>query len=109
MSYMTESEALQELHSSLEAEEWCAERDAEERAVTLRQKIAKMARLRNTALAANVGERVLCPVCGKGVVKKTHNQVFCSNGRTRKGASSCKDKYWNLVDDNRRCRALLQP
>jgi hypothetical protein len=108
MTYMTESEALQELGTEQEVDDWFADEEAEQRKADLRRKIAKMVALREVALKAKVGERIACPCCGKSFVKKTYNKVFCSNGRTRKGSSSCKDRYWNYVDDNRRPRAGLQ-
>lgn len=44
---------------------------------------------------AKVGDTVKCPVCNKKFVKSTYNKIFCSNGRTVKGRSSCKDVYHN--------------
>ncbi|QPI17827.1 hypothetical protein POP12_035 [Pectobacterium phage POP12] len=42
------------------------------------------------------GENIECPYCGKVFVKKG-NKTFCSNGRTVKGKSSCKDKFHNSI------------
>lgn len=44
------------------------------------------------------GCTMTCPGCGKRIVKTTYNKVFCSNGRTVKGRSSCKDYFWNVIN-----------
>jgi len=55
--------------------------------------------------AAKVGDHIRCPTCRKEFVKRTYNQVFCSNGKQSK--HSCKDRYWNFVDDSRRHRMMI--
>ena len=50
-----------------------------------------------------IGSDIVCPVCGKVLIKKTKDHVFCSNGRN-KGAGNCKDAYWNKIDPKKRNR-----
>jgi len=57
----------------------------------------------DVARAAKRGSKIECPVCGKSLVKRSYQQVFCSN----KGRGNCKDRYWNCVDENRSFRAQL--
>jgi uncharacterized protein with PIN domain len=52
----------------------------------------------HAAKSAKTGSSIRCPQCGKLITKTTYNKVFCSNGRTVKGRSSCKDAYWNAVN-----------
>jgi DNA-directed RNA polymerase subunit RPC12/RpoP len=52
----------------------------------------------DAAKSAKTGSEIRCPQCGKRITKTTYNKVFCSNGRTVKGRSSCKDVYWNTVN-----------
>ena len=54
-------------------------------------------RLYNKAKAAKVGSDILCPVCAAIHKKTTYHKVF--------DKKSCKDTYWNTVDENRRDRA----
>jgi hypothetical protein len=54
------------------------------------------------AKAAKVGALVSCPVCGTSFRKKSYQQAFCRN----KGRGNCKDRFWNLTDEERRDRAL---
>lgn len=56
------------------------------------------------AKKTRAGQMVRCPCCGKFFKKKVHSQAFCSNGRTVKGRSSCKDRYWNTVNPARQYR-----
>lgn len=56
--------------------------------------------------AAKTGSHVNCPVCGVSFKKTTYHKVFCSNQKTQRGRSSCKDQYWNTVDEKRYERAL---
>lgn len=98
--YMSEADALNEWSDEGEEdfeEEYCAEEQTAKKAELLRNR-------RQKALVAKVGEAIVCAYCGKKMIKKTYNQVFCSNGRTCKGHSSCKDKYWNTVDSVRCAR-----
>lgn len=53
------------------------------------------------AKAAKTWEKIICPVCGKVVVKKSYQQAFCCNS----GRMNCKDRYWNLTDEKRLERA----
>lgn len=57
-----------------------------------------------TAKTAKVHQDVICPFCGKPFKKKSYQQAFCSRKKNRSGASKCKDRYWNTVDDGRRSR-----
>lgn len=50
-----------------------------------------------------VGQQIICPTCGKEHVKKSYQSQFCSN----KGKKNCKDRYNNLVNDDRRERTHL--
>lgn len=52
----------------------------------------------HAAKKAKRGSTIRCPNCSKKIVKTTYNKVFCSNGRTVKGRSSCKDVYWNTIN-----------
>ena len=38
----------------------------------------------------------------KKFVKEIYNKIFCSNQRNHKGSSSCKDIYWNIIDERKR-------
>lgn len=55
---------------------------------------------------AVVGAWIICPTCGRIFKKRTYNQIFCSNGRTKKHGN-CKDDYWNETDDKRKARKTL--
>jgi hypothetical protein len=50
---------------------------------------------------AQIGATIECAGCKRKIVKKSYQTQFCSN----KGASNCKDRYWNLVPGKRRHRA----
>ena len=41
-----------------------------------------------------VGDRCICPICGKEFTKRQYAQAFC-NGK-------CKDAYWNAKKDRHR-------
>lgn len=60
-------------------------------------KAQEMVDLYTCARSTKIGSLMFCPGCGKKIVKTTYNKVFCSNGRTTKGRSSCKDYYWNVI------------
>lgn len=45
------------------------------------------------AAAANVGQVIMCPGCGKEYVKGSYQQKFCSH----KGRDNCKDWYWAMI------------
>ena len=55
-----------------------------------------MQELYDAAKIARVGEDIKCPVCEQMHVKRTYNNVF--------DRAECKDRYWNTVDEKRRCR-----
>lgn len=59
------------------------------------------------AKSAKVGDTVCCAGCGKKFIKTTYNKTFCSNGRTTKGKSSCKDRYHNMMTPSRLDRLNL--
>lgn len=59
----------------------------------------------NRNKAAINGSKCICPSCGKQFVKGRKNQAFC--GAKKKGKSSCKDHYHNLVNEDRTFRAGL--
>jgi hypothetical protein len=55
---------------------------------------------------AKVGSTIECAYCSIQVEKTTYHKTFCNNQKkTKRGVNSCKDKYWNTVDDSRRARA----
>lgn len=54
--------------------------------------------------AAKVGSKLSCPVCGVSFLKTTYHKVFCSNQKTHRGKSSCKDQYWNVATPERKTR-----
>ena len=58
-----------------------------------RARRAKGSKKYQAAKAAPVGSLIKCaaPGCGKKFIKKSYQQVFCSN----KGRGNCKDRYWN--------------
>lgn len=89
----TEAQAMED-NSDGGAADDMAEREAEERFHD-RQDSKKRYQI---AKAAKVGSKIFCPGCGKLFVKTTYNKVFCSNGRTVKGQSSCKDRYHNMAN-----------
>jgi len=83
--------------------------DSDER---LAERVALMKQRYLAAKGASVGSTVVCPTCGRSHTKTTYHKVFCSNQKrkTRKvkgeQKTSCKDQYWNTVDDTRRERAV---
>jgi len=60
--------------------------------------ITTMKRLYALAEEAKIGSTIRCPTCGRAIVKTTYHKKFSS--------TKCKDRYWNLVDDKRRARAI---
>lgn len=55
------------------------------------------------AKRAKTGTTIRCPTCGRLHVKTTYNKIFCSNQKTvKRGPLSCKDAYWNRVDEDKR-------
>lgn len=54
----------------------------------------------SAAKKAETRATISCPCCGKLIIKKTYNKIFCSNGRTKKGGN-CKDNFWNVVDERK--------
>jgi hypothetical protein len=61
--------------------------------------------LYEVAKTAKVGEMIACPNCKKMHKKTTYHKIFCNNQKTHPGKRSCKDRYWNTVDEKRRDRA----
>ena len=57
----------------------------------------------NKAKDAKVGDNIVCPGCNGRHIKTTYQKVFCSNIKT-KPTGNCKDKFWNIVDPEKRCR-----
>lgn len=47
-----------------------------------------------------VGSTTRCPSCGTTFIKSSYQQIFCKS----KSRTKCKDKYWNTVDEDKRCR-----
>ena len=61
--------------------------------------ISRLQERYDIAKKTSVGLMIRCPACNKEIKKTAYNKTFCSNQRTRrKGQSSCKDSYWNMVD-----------
>lgn len=54
----------------------------------------------NLAKTAKTGSEIICPACNHRHTKTSYQKVFCSN----KGNRNCKDKFWNTVDPEKRCR-----
>lgn len=46
------------------------------------------------AQSAKQGDQIKCPACGNLFIKKSYNNIFCSNQKHKKGRS-CKDDYHN--------------
>lgn len=53
--------------------------------------------VKNTS-SAKVGEKTTCPNCGRGFVKKSYNQVFCSNQKKKYKGRDCKSEYHNAME-----------
>ena len=49
--------------------------------------------------SAKTGDELVCPSCGTPFIKTHYAQAFC---KTKTG-TKCKDKYWNTVDETKRC------
>lgn len=48
------------------------------------------------AKTAEVGATIECAQCGRLIVKKSYQKVFCSNAKTH-GKKNCKDIYHNRI------------
>lgn len=83
---------LDGIEEAYEASEFEREMDAEHMRLLYQRAKAK---------AGPVGSVVACPGCGKDVRKVHKDHVFCS----RRGPGNCKDRYWNLTNEERRERA----
>lgn len=92
-----ESQALQDIHISYEAEEDYLE----EQQNRYFENIYQMEIRYKDNANSNIGTTIRCACCGKKIIKKNYNTQFCKN----KGANNCKDNYWNNVSDKRRRRA----
>lgn len=68
----------------------------------LNEKINLLKSRYQKARSAKIGKIIECPVCRKKFVKEIYNKIFCSNQRNHKGSSSCKDIYWNTIDERKR-------
>ena len=66
----------------------------------LGEEVFDMVMAYDKAKAAKVGTMISCPSCGTIFKKRTYHQVFNSN----KGRGNCKDRFWNIVPDDRRER-----
>jgi hypothetical protein len=60
-----------------------------------------MKSLYDTAKAAPVGSKILCPTCRRSHRKTSYQKIFCCNT----GRGNCKDRYWNSVDELRSIKA----
>lgn len=75
-----------------------AEEDAIENSLDRWEKRARF--LYIVARKALVGSTIECPSCKSSFVKTAYNKTFCSNQKTvKRGALSCKDRYWNTLRD----------
>lgn len=63
--------------------------------------IQQMTERYQRAAHARTGDQVECPACGTLHEKTRYNKLFCAAPIR---GSSCKDNYWNTVDDTRRKR-----
>lgn len=105
-----DDEDLEELETGMTQEE--REEARQERAEEERQALIRTLKARyEIARAAAVRSEIVCPVCGKTHIKTTYHKVFCSNQKRKrrqvKGERkrSCKDIYWNTVNEERFERA----
>lgn len=63
--------------------------------ITLAIYLYDMKKQRASNERAKVGSLIVCPFCEAGFIKKTYQQVFCSNAKI--GVINCKDSYWNFI------------
>lgn len=105
----TEAERISEWYEDGEVGESREERAEEERQDLIGTYKARYERARNAA----TGSEITCPVCGRTHTKNTYHKVFCSNQKRKRRRAkgqqkrSCKDIYWNTVNEERFERAKL--
>lgn len=86
----------------LEVDDLVREEELRRRDEYHRNNKTKMRRLYMANKEAMVGCAIQCSYCGKLIIKKQYSQVFCSPIKTKNSKkSTCKDKYWNYVDEKR--------
>ena len=93
----TEAQALEDSGYEVELDPACQD---EEQIEGRRNERNSLLQMRYKAdRSAKVGSTIYCPVCNKPHVKTTYHKVFCRNQKTmKKHVSSCKDRYWNMVN-----------
>ncbi len=52
--------------------------------------IIAMKRTYENVMNAKKGDVIICPCCGKQLIKKSYQHKFCN--------TKCKDKYWNIIN-----------
>jgi hypothetical protein len=107
----TEAERMDEWLTDADIEEIETGMNASElRQTKLEDRVEHMVALYERARNAQVGTQIVCPTCGRTHVKTTYHKVFCSNQKRKRRNNgrkrSCKDVYWNSVNDERRERAV---
>lgn len=76
-----------------EASDWADDDHINHKRDELLQRLTKAY---HRVTVAGKGEKVCCPSCGEGFVKKTKDHRFCSNQRS-KGKKDCKSYYHNVM------------
>jgi hypothetical protein len=97
----TEAQALEDSGFQVELDPSCMDEDErQERREASRQSLKQLLKARyEVARNAKVHTMIRCPVCDQEHYKTTYHKVFCHNQKTmKKRKSSCKDKYWNIVE-----------
>jgi hypothetical protein len=93
-----DSEEYIEMHEENERRKEQSRRD---RKASLDKNIFDMKKRYILNKQAKVGSTIECAYCSIQVEKTTYHKTFCNNQKkTKRGVNSCKDKYWNTVDEN---------
>lgn len=72
---------------------------------TVEEHLAKLEQADNVAKqtmnvsTTKVGEKTSCPNCGHVFIKKSYNQVFCSNQKKPRKGRDCKTEWHNRVNN----------
>lgn len=73
--------------------------DAEDVAIDIDAYIDQLKDNYNFNKKTKVGQKLICPICGRKFKKKVPQQAFCF--------TNCKDKFWNFVDQKRFMRMQM--
>lgn len=88
--------------------EWMEFFDVEYEGRSSKIDISSLVNSRQRNMNSKVGDMISCPVCKSNFKKTTYNKIFCNSvpgkknkkgNYRRRNSSSCKDKYWNIVDN----------